>query len=159
MLFRSERVDLENFIEVPGVGGRQPQIRSRQFLAEICEARCEEILALVKQKINQSRVKESDLTAGIVLTGGTALIEDIAELAEQIFALPVRIGYPTENPDKVQGLTKDIASPIYSTAVGLLLHGAKERLEDESTPYLRSKPAKKGSGMFAKIKDWFADIV
>jgi cell division protein FtsA len=65
------------------------------------------------------------LTAGVVLTGGTSMLEGISELAEQVFSLPVRIGYP----EGVNGLSEIVHNPIYSTGVGLILYGMKHRLD------------------------------
>ena len=81
----------DEFIEVPSVGGRDPRRLSRQVLAEICEPRMEEILYLVDQTLVRSGYKDM-IGAGVVLTGGTALMEGCQELGEQIFNLPTRIG-------------------------------------------------------------------
>ncbi|NIQ38593.1 MAG: cell division protein FtsA [Proteobacteria bacterium] len=113
-------VNKDETIEVPSVGGRQNRILSRQTLAEIIEARTEEILSLVHGEIVRSGYQNM-LAGGVVLTGGTALLDGIAELSEQIFNLPSRRGAPAG----VGGLTDLVNSPIYSTGVGLVLYGAK----------------------------------
>jgi cell division protein FtsA len=113
-------VNKDETIEVPSVGGRKNRILSRQTLAEIIEARTEEILSLVHGEIIRSGY-QNILAGGIVLTGGSALLDGITELAEQIFDLPVRKGWPVG----VGGLVDLVNSPVYATGVGLVLYGAK----------------------------------
>ncbi len=109
-------------IEVPSVGGRKPRILSRQTLAEIIEPRVEEILTLVHHELVKMGFSNL-LASGIVLTGGSAILEGIPELAEQIFNLPVRRGIPIG----IGGLVDLVASPIYATGVGLVLYGSRKR--------------------------------
>jgi cell division protein FtsA len=109
-----DMVRSEESIEVPSVGGREPRRLLRQGLAEICEPRMEEILFLVEQELSHSGYKDM-LGAGVVLTGGAALIEGCQELAEQIFNLPTRVGYPLNTG----GLKDVVDSPKFATAVGL----------------------------------------
>ncbi len=113
-------ISKDETIEVPSVGGRQNRILSRQTLAEIIEARVEEILSLVRGEIIRSGY-ENFLAGGIVLTGGSAILEGMPELGEQIFDLPVRRGCPVG----IGGLVDLVSSPIYATGVGLVLYGAK----------------------------------
>ena len=141
----------EEILEVPSVGGRESRTMSKRVLAEICEPRCEEILALVDQELIKSGFKNM-IAAGIVLTGGTCLIDGMQELAEQIFDLPVRIGVPGEG---LGGLKEEVMSPKYATAVGLLLHGADEEgvrgrvtIEEESS----------FDKILGRMKKWFTDI-
>jgi len=137
---------------VPSVGGREPRRLSRQVLAEICEPRMEEILFLVEQELSHSGFKDM-VGAGVVLTGGAALIEGCQELAEQIFNLPTRIGYP----QNIGGLKDVVDSPKFATAVGLLRYGA----EKEGRGQRRFAPAG-DSGLFNKIfkrmKQWFSEV-
>ena len=107
-------------VEVPAVGERGGKVISRYTLAEIIESRMEEILSLAHREIANSGF-ESLTASGIVLTGGSALLQGVADLAEQIFSLPVRTGYPRE----IGGLTDIVKNPIYTTAVGLVLYGMK----------------------------------
>ena len=109
----------DEMIEVPSVGGREPRRVSRQVLGSIIEPRMEEILNLVCREIVKSGYEER-LAAGIVLTGGTAILEGITELSEQIFNMPVRRGIP-------HGVTGpvDVNSPLYATGVGLILYGSR----------------------------------
>jgi len=113
-------IDKNETLEVPGVGGRKPKVVSRQILGEIIEPRVEELFQLANQEIAKSGY-DSVIVSGIVLTGGTAIMEGMVELAEQIFNLPVRRGMPTG----IGGLVDVVRSPMYSTGVGLVLYGKK----------------------------------
>jgi len=109
-------------VEVPSVGGRKPRVLSRQTLAEIIEPRVEEILTLVQNEV--SRTGFGNLIAsGIILTGGSTILEGMPELAEQIFNLPVRRGTPTG----IGGLVDMVNSPMYATGVGLVLYGSRNK--------------------------------
>lgn len=144
-------VQPDEFIEVSSVGGRAPRRLSRQVLAEICEPRMEEILTLIDQELERSGFKKN-IGAGIVLTGGTALIQGCQELGEMIFGLPTRIGYPRN----VGGLKDMVNSPKYATAVGLLCFGVEKegveqkfRIRSEGTAF---------NSILARMKKWFSEI-
>ncbi len=113
-------IDKDETIEVPGVGGRKPRIVSRQILGEIIEPRVEELFQLINQEIVRSGY-DSAIASGVVLTGGTAIMEGMVELGEQIFNLPVRRGLPAG----IGGLVDIVKNPMYSTGVGLVLYGMK----------------------------------
>lgn len=119
---KSSAVQSSEIIEVSSTGGREPRVMARQVLADIIEPRMEEILRLVHRELIRSGVDEF-LTAGVVLTGGTVLLDGTVELAEDIFGMPVRIGYPTG----VGGLVDVVDSPAFATGVGLVLYGARTR--------------------------------
>lgn len=110
----------DEMIEVPSVGGREPREVSRQILGRIIEPRMDEILTMVQKEINRSGC-EDILAAGIVLTGGGAILEGIPELAEQIFNVPVRRGLPIG----IGGLTAIVESPVFATGVGLILYASR----------------------------------
>ena len=113
-------VGKDETIEVPSVGGREPRILSRQLLAEILEPRVEEIFTLVNREIVKSGFEDL-IASGVVLTGGSAILPGMPELAEQIFDLPVRRGTPTD----IGGLIDVVNSPIYATGVGLVKYGSR----------------------------------
>ncbi len=147
----AESVASDDFIEVPSVGDREPRRLSRQVLAEICEPRVEEILVLIDQELVRSGYK-SKIAAGVVLTGGTSLVDGIQDLGEHIFNLPCRIGYPRG----VGGLRDVVNSPMFATATGLLLYGAEKegtelnfRIRDDSKSFNR---------ILGKMRKWFTDI-
>lgn len=115
----SEQSGQEETIDVPSTGGRSPRAVSRQVLSEIIEPRAKEMLTMLQREILRS---ESDqyLTSGLVLTGGGAKIKGLAQLAEETFNLPVRVGYPKG----ITGLNDLVSMPEYATVVGLILHAA-----------------------------------
>lgn len=141
-------VSKDETITVPGVGGRQPRVLSRSGLADITEPRLEELLGLVRRELERFNLLPT-VASGIVLTGGTVAIEGICELAEQIFDMPVRLGYPVG----ISGLVDVVNSPVYATGVGLVLWGARNKSVD-ITPY-------QGNGMFDRVmgrmKQWFTE--
>lgn len=133
-------------LEVPGLGDRVPRVLSRQALAGVIEPRVEEIFSLVQQVIRDSGYEEL-LSSGIVLTGGSAVMPGMIELAEDIFLKPVRLGIPTYS-----GALHDmVASPRASTAMGLLEEARLARMRG-----LRSAPSGgTAQGLFGKARDWF----
>jgi cell division protein FtsA len=133
-------------LEVPGLGDRVPRILSRQALAGVIEPRVEEIFSLVQQVIRDSGYEEL-LSSGIVLTGGSAVMPGMVELAEDIFLKPVRMGIPTYS-----GALHDmVASPRASTAMGLLEEARLARQRG-----LRAAPSGgTAQGLFGKARDWF----
>ena len=116
----SNLIEGQEDIDVPSVGGRKSRVISRHLLCEIIEPRAEEIFNLIDQSLNKVGVKPM-LTGGIVLTGGSCLMQGMPEIAERTLGLPVRRGYPRQ----VGGLADVVNSPIQATAVGLALHGAR----------------------------------
>lgn len=146
----SELVRGDETIEVSSVGDREPRKLSRQVLAEICEPRMEEILSLVDQELVRSGFKNM-IGAGVVLTGGTSLIEGCQELGEQIFNLPTRIGYPRN----VGGLKDVVNSPKFATAVGLLRYGAEKEGRDLK---FRIRDGNAFNRVFSRMKKWFSDV-
>ena len=137
--------DEQETVEVPSVSGRKPRVLSRQLLAEIIQPRAEEIFRLVDTDIKRMGYEKS-LNSGLVLTGGTALLEGLEEVAEEIFDLPVRKG----EPSGLGGLMDRVRTPEYSAAVGLLHYG-REVLRDLGPNKDRKR------GLFGKIKDMFKE--
>src|ERR671933_1518983 len=124
-LGETERGEL---VEVPSVGGRAPRQLSRQILCDILQPRAEEVLMHVNDEIKDSGW-ERQLSSGVVLTGGGALLNGMTEIAEQVFDAPVRIGYPER--DRFGGLIEDVQSPAWAAATGLCLvaHRSRESAE------------------------------
>lgn len=140
----------EENIEVPAVGGRKAQQRSRQILCEIIEPRIEEIYMLVQQEIQKSGFEDL-ITSGVVLTGGAGTMEGMVELAEEVLGMPARLA----SPESVGGLVDVVRNPKYATGVGLVMHGFKNqgtRAEGSAKP--RSGLKK----LWGRTKGWFADI-
>ncbi|HNT01828.1 MAG TPA: cell division protein FtsA [Candidatus Saccharicenans sp.] len=131
-------------IEVPTVGkSKKSRLLSRQILADIIQPRAEEIFRLVDGDIKRMGYEKS-LNSGLVLTGGTALLDGLEEVAEEIFDLPVRRG----DPSYIGGLIDRVSTPDYATAVGLILYGYNQIQE-------RGFSRDKKKGFWTKIKDWF----
>lgn len=143
----AEWVNPGDVIEVGSVGGQKPRQLAQSVLAQIIEARVEEMLKIVNWELMRSGYVES-LHAGIVLTGGVALLPGIREVAERVFEIPVRIGVPYQ----FGGLGDVVKNPIYATATGLLLygkdHGVKAPIEE---PSLFRK-------VFDSMKRWFKEF-
>ncbi len=133
-------------IEVPSVGDREPRRLARQTLAEVVEPRYEELLSLVQAELRRSGFEEI-CAAGVVLTGGSSKMEGAIELAEEIFHMPVRLGYP----QYVSGLVDIVRNPIHSTGVGLLLFGNRQQSGLSSYQLDENSEA----GVLARMKSWF----
>jgi cell division protein FtsA len=139
-------VEEQDTIEVPSVGrGKKPRVLSRQLLADIIQPRAEEIFRLVDNDIKRMGYEKS-LNSGIVLTGGTALLDGLEEVAESIFDLPVRRG----DPSGIGGLVDRVNTPDYATSVGLILYGYTKWKDRGFT-----KDRKKG--FLIKFKDWLKE--
>ena len=142
----SSMTKAEEVMMVPGMGGRPERELSRQSLADVLERRYVEIFSMAQQKLSLSGF-ESLIPAGIVLTGGASKIEGAAELAEEIFHAPVRIGAR----QNVNGLADIVRNPIYSTGVGLLLYGLKQYQERGGIDSKRVPQIQ----IVDRVKSWF----
>ena len=118
-----EEVYDNRIITIPGLRGRDPKEISEKNLARIIQARTEEILDYVYWEIRRSGY-ERNLIGGIVLTGGGSLLHNIDKLAEFHTGYPTRIGRPVEH--LAHGYSEQMSSPIYATALGLLLKGIED---------------------------------
>ncbi|MBI2982057.1 MAG: cell division protein FtsA [Deltaproteobacteria bacterium] len=145
----SSMVHKEETVEVSSMGGGADRILSRQILTEIIEPRVEEIFSLVRQEIVKSGYEDL-ISSGVVLTGGSALMEGMPELAEQVFSVPVRRGIPRG----IGGLVEVVKSPLYATGVGLVLYGGRsdrDRLfrAQEGNVYRKVKE---------RMKEWLEEL-
>jgi len=145
----SSMTQKEETIEVPSVGGRADRIMSRQILAEIIEPRVEEVFSLIQQEIQNSGYADL-IASGVVLTGGSSLLEGMCDLAEQVFNLPVRCG----QPENIGGLVEVVKSPIYSTGVGLVLYGRS----DQSDSRFNVREVSIYNKVRDRMKNWIAEI-
>ncbi len=140
-------VEEQETIEVPAVGqGRKPRVLSRQILADIIQPRAEEVFRLVDNDIKRMGYEKS-LNSGIVLTGGTSLLDGLEEVAEEIFDLPVRRG----DPCGVGGLVDRVSTPDFATSVGLVCHGYA-RMREKGTSKDKGK-----RGAWGRFRDWFRE--
>jgi cell division protein FtsA len=138
-------IEGDDYIEVPSVGERPPRRLSRHTLAEVIRPRYEELFRLIQDELRRSGF--DDLVAGgVVLTGGTAKMEGVVELAEEVFHMPVRLGVP----HSIQGLSDVVRNPVHATGVGLLLMAQKNQ------PYVEY--AHEGASLkeiWQRMKGWF----
>jgi cell division protein FtsA len=138
-------------IEVPSVGGRKPRELSRNVLCEILGPRVEELFSLVNREIIKSGLEDS-IASGVVITGGSSILEGMPELAEQIFNLPVRRGLP----QKIGGLIDVVNSPVYSTGVGLVVYGSRN-MGPREFPTTKSEDSIFNTAT-RRMKSWFKEF-
>lgn len=135
-------------IEVPSVGDRPARCLSRRTLVEVVEPRYEELFQLVQAELRRSGFEEM-IAAGVVLTGGSSLIEGAVELAEEVFNMPVRLGLP----QGVSGLAEEVNCPSYATTVGLLMYAREHGHIDAGA----SQPNYADENTLLKrMKEWFS---
>jgi cell division protein FtsA len=142
----SQLANPDETIEVPSVGDRPPRRLARQTLAEVVEPRYEELFALVREELRRSGF-DQHIAAGVVLTGGSAKMEGVIDLAEEVFHAPVRLGLP----QGVSGLVDVVRNPIHATGVGLLLFGRENYVRSG-----RSSQVTSGArSVVDRMKAWF----
>jgi len=134
-------------IEVFNVGDREPRILPRRVLCEIIEPRLLEICHMLRLQIRRSGYAHL-VPAGIVLTGGTALLRGITRFVSEKLELPARMGLP----EQVGGLTDAVGSPVYATGVGLVLYGVRH----QGTRALR---VTNGAGLWGRMRGWMREMV
>ena len=146
----ARNINTDETIEVPGMGGRKPRKLPRQILGEILEPRMEEIFMLIKREIYRAGM-ENIIASGSVLTGGSALLEGVTEIAETVFDLPTRLG----NPRGINGLVDVVNNPMYATGVGLVIYGAK----NQDTKKFRIRDSNIFNRVMNRMKNWFKEVV
>ena len=129
-------------IEIPSVGGKKMRLISVSLLQDILKPRAEEIFEMVKRKIEEEGF-ENKINAGIVITGGSAYLKGLQEIADDIFSAPVRIGTPRD----VGGLIDKVGTPEFSTSVGLIKYGLMD-MKDRGV--IKEQP----TGFFQKLKEY-----
>lgn len=144
----AQLVDPRETVEVPGPSPNQKRAVARELIAHIVEQRVDEMFSLVHQELADADLVDK-LGAGLVLTGGTVALPGIVELAQQVFAAPVRYGVPREG---LGGLADSVARPKFSIAAGLALWGA-DRFNDtgEGASTLTS-------GVITKLGTWLKEF-
>ena len=146
----SSLIAADDTIEVPGMGGRKSRKLPRQILGEILEPRMEEIFTLIKREISRAEM-EKMITAGVVVTGGTALLDGVTEIAESVLDVPARLG----RPQGIGGLVDVVNNPMYATAVGLVMFGARNRTQSK----FRIRDANIFNRVMTRMKKWFQEII
>lgn len=134
-------------IKVPGIGGREDRVITKETLYNIVSPRVEEILMIANREIKKSGYSDV-LGAGVVITGGTARLGNLDRFAEEIFNLPVKVGIPK----KMGGLTDIVLDPIYATGVGLILYGFEQK-------NISLIPREKGMSIIDAIKKRFEELL
>jgi cell division protein FtsA len=135
-------------VEVPSVGGRPPRILQRTVLADILQPRVDEIFSLVRDELSRCGLADT-LASGLVVTGGSTLLQGLPELAEEILGMPVRRAMP----QGIGGLVEVVRSPIYATAVGLVLYGARQH----EGLHLQHGGGER-RGVWRRMRSWFAEV-
>src|SRR6187455_1162843 len=137
--------DPNAMIDVPGIGERGSRSMSRQTLAEVIEPRVEELYSLVQQVLRESGFEEL-LSSGVVLTGGSSVMQGMVELGEEIFHMPVRIGVPRY----AGGLADVLRTPRYATAMGLLYEGVAQMEQGKL-----SRQGGSVTAVLGRMREWF----
>lgn len=138
-------VEQNEMLDVSTVGDRPTRQLSRKLLAEVIEARFEELFTLVRQEIRRSGLQDL-IVSGIVLTGGSAKIPGAVALAEEVFQMPVRVGYPQH----VGGLTDVVSNPMYATGVGLLLYALERDSKENGALWSTQRES-----IWQRVQGWF----
>jgi len=145
----------DEMIEVPGMGGRKPRKLPRQILSEILEPRMEEMFTLINREIYRAGM-ENMIASGVVLTGGTSLLDGVTEVAEAIFGLPARLG----KPQNITGLVDVVNNPMYATGVGLVIYGAKnQRAKNQSAKKFRIRDGNIFNRVMTRMRKWFKEVL
>ena len=147
----SSMISRDETIEVPGVGNGKGRVLSRQILGEILEPRVEEIFNLIHDDLTRSGYEDM-INSGVVITGGSSELTGIPEVAEQVFNCPARIGYP----QKITGLVEVVNKPMYATAVGLVVYGAKRAKKGKK---FRIRDTNIFTRVMERMKKWFKDVI
>jgi len=145
-----DHITEEQYITVPGVGGREPRKASRSILTRIIQPRMEEILSLTLREIKQTDYLDL-LTTGIVLTGGCSMIPGAVELAEAVFDMPVRLGVP----EGISGLVDSAKNPMYATGVGLVIYGDRYQSSSEN---FKGDDTRLHEKIHVRMKQWLGEF-
>ncbi len=144
----AQLVDPQETVELPGPAPGQTRQVARELIAHIVEQRLDEIFGMAQDRLERAELLDR-LGAGIVLTGGTASLHGILEMAGQVFASPVRIGVPEEG---LSGLADSVRRPRFATVAGLCLHGADRYYETGEGASTLS------SGVMSRVGAWIREF-
>ncbi len=140
-------------IRIPGVGGRSPSVRFRKDIVQIIQPRMNEMLTMVKDQIDKKGYLKL-LGGGVVLTGGASLVPGTVELAQEVFDLPARIGYPI----KLGGLVEEYFNPVYATGIGLVLYGVSKGEVGAPENLRKTNGPDRSTGFMHRMKNWFKEF-
>ena len=142
-------------VEVPAVGRTQSRQLSRQILCDILQPRAEEVLMHVADEIRDSGW-ERQLSSGVVLTGGGALLGGMTEVGEQVFDAPVRLGYPER--DRFGGLVEDVQTPAWTAAAGLALVAQRAQIVEARAAAPKRGTTGSLTAFVSKFRNRFSSI-
>ena len=143
-------ISKDDVLEVPSAGTNRTRKISRRILGDILEPRVEEVFTLIQREMIRSGYEDLPVS-GVVLTGGSSLLPGIPEVAEQVFNLPVRRGYPLS----IGGLIDIVNSPMYATGVGLVLYGKRAK----PTKKFRIRDKNIFNRVLGRMKKWIQEII
>lgn len=157
----AEEANANEIVAIPGIRNRDTKEISVKNLSNIIQARMEEIIEMAHAEIIASGY-ENRLAGGIVITGGGAQLANLKQLVEYMTGMDTRVGYPNEHLGK--GKVEIVKSPMYATAVGLVLSGFRslDEREDrykEAREVIRTVKAKKPVSRPSSSKNFFNDIL
>ena len=146
-------VDEGEMVTLPSTAGQGARSASRKLLAHIIHERVDEIFQLVGREFERAGYAGGRLPAGVVLSGGTAHLPGMVELAREVFAVPVRAGHPEQG---ISGLVDSVQAPRYAVPVGLVLYAARKSAGGGSAPgvLFGGAPEK----LFGPLKRWLQDF-
>lgn len=147
----AEHIKNGETIEVKTVGSKDTKRISREIMAEILAPRVDEMFSILKSEIYSNGL-ENSYPSGLVLTGGSAMLDGIAEIVEGVFQVPVRIG----QPENIGGLKDVVKNPAFATGVGLVIYGSKN---DKETLPIKKESGISFSKLLERMKQWFKDIL
>jgi len=148
-----ELIDRNESVIVPGIGGRSPVSVPEMRICRILQPRMTELFLLVRKQLTDKGYLNR-LGGGVVITGGGALLPGVAELAQEVFRMPARIGYPKN----IKGLEERYRSPEYSTVTGLLLHRARQ-IEEEGLVIETGLRSSGATDVIRRIGSWFKEFI
>ncbi|MBP3193394.1 cell division protein FtsA [Natronogracilivirga saccharolytica] len=149
----------DEIITVPGIAGRPPKEIKKSILSKIIQARVEEILEIVAIEVKRSGYG-SEMSAGVVLTGGGSLLDGICPLANDVLGMDAKVGMPR---GLTGGLVNEVKNPIYATGVGLVLHALQHNKQSGGQVMIPnstqgSSVEKVMNGIAARMKSWFKEL-
>lgn len=144
----AQLVDPQETVEVPGPAPGQMRHVARELIAHVIEQRLDELFGMIQEELEREDLL-GKLGAGVVLTGGSAALHGLVELAQQSFAAPVRLGIPGEG---LSGLADSVGRPRFACAAGLALHGAERYAETGKGASTLA------SGLFSKAVAWLKEF-
>ena len=147
-------VDTEEIIQLPSTVAQGDRQIPREVLAHIIHQRMDEIFGMVQKEIDRAGFGQR-LSGGVVVTGGAAAMQGVAELAADVFGTGVRVGIPGEN---IGGLTDSVEAPRFATVVGLAIYGANRILSGGEKPGKRRISSPGFDKVGKRLKNWFEDF-